>query len=85
MFILDIVSLFTNVPVNDVLVFLENKLTDFQEQLPLEVSKIISLVKLCVSTNYFSFQNEFYRQKIGCATGHSLMPDIRTIQDNLAY
>ena len=36
---LDIVSLFTNVPVNDVLEFLENKLVDFQDELPLPVPK----------------------------------------------
>ena len=34
---LDIVSLFTNVPVNDVLAFLENKLVDFQDDFPLPV------------------------------------------------
>lgn len=71
---LDVVSLFTNVPVEDVLLFLENKLSDFQDQLPLPVSKIIALVRLCVSTNYFSFQNEFYRQKFGCAMGGNLSP-----------
>ena len=36
---LDIVSLFTNVPVNDVLEFLENKLVDFQDELPLPAPK----------------------------------------------
>ena len=71
---LDVVSLFTNVPVDDVLTFLENKLSEYQEQFPLPVSKIVALVRLCVSTNYFSFQNEFYRQKFGCAMGGNLSP-----------
>ena len=71
---LDVVSLFTNVPVDDVLQFLENRLSAYQQELPLSVTKIIALVRLCVMSNYFSFHNEFYRQKFGCAMGSNLSP-----------
>ena len=74
MLCLDVVSLFTNVPADDVLAFLEIKLTDYQEQLPLTASKIISLVRLCSLTNYFAFQNELYRPKFGCAMRGNLSP-----------
>ena len=76
---LDIVSLFTNVPLNDVLAFLENKLVDFQDDFPLPVSKIIALIKLCVTNNVFSFDNEFYRQKNGCSMGSSLSPVLASL------
>ena len=76
---LDIVSLFTNVHVNDVLEFLENKLVDFQDDLPLPVPKIIALIKLCVTNNVFSFNGEFYRQKNGCSMGSSLSPVLATL------
>lgn len=76
---LDIVSLFTNVPVDDVLAFLENKLVDFQDEFPLQVSKIIALVKLCVTNNVFSFDNKFYRQRNGCSMGSSLSPVLASL------
>ena len=63
-----------NVPVNDVLDFLENKLVDYQDELPLPVPKLIALVKLCVTNNVFSFDNNYYRQKNGCSMGSSLSP-----------
>ena len=71
---LDVESLFTKVPVDDVLDFLKTKLLEYQDDLPLPVSKIVALIKLCVSSNYFSFQDEFYRQKFGCSMGSSLSP-----------
>ncbi|XP_076059401.1 uncharacterized protein LOC143036029 [Oratosquilla oratoria] len=48
---LDIVSLFTNVNTEDVLRFLEDKLHQHQQRLPISVSKIISLTRLCINTN----------------------------------
>ena len=32
------------------------------------------LVRLCINTNYFSFKEEFYRQKFGCSMGGNLSP-----------
>ena len=71
---LDVVSLFTNVNIEDVLSFLETKLHQYQDKLPIAASKIISLARLCVTTNVFSFKDVYYRQKYGCSMGSNLSP-----------
>lgn len=47
---LDVVSLFIQIPVDGLLSFLEERLLKFQDQLPLSVTKIVDLIRLCVST-----------------------------------
>ena len=71
---LDVDSLFTKVPVQDILQFLRDKLAPYSDHFPLALDKIIKLVELCVSNNVFSFGDSFYRQKFGCSMGSPLSP-----------
>ena len=65
----DVDSLFTKVPINDVLDFLASKLPSCDVDLGMPVSAFIELVKLCVSSNAFSFNDNFYMQRFGMGMG----------------
>ena len=71
---LDVESLFTKVPINDVLAFLSDKLEPYDDHFPLGLRKTIDLIKLCISNNVFSFNGNYYRQKFGCSMGNPLSP-----------
>ena len=71
---LDVESLFTKVPIDDVLSFLSDKLEPYEEHFTLGLRKTIELIKLCVSSNVFSFNGNYYRQKFGCSMGNPLSP-----------
>ena len=73
----DVVSLFTKVPVNDLLDFLKEELENYD--LPLSITKIIDLVRLCIIDCKFCFNDEFYVQKFGMAMGNPLSPDLSNI------
>ena len=76
---LDVESLFTKVPVNDVLNFLSNKLVPYADHFPLAIDKIMKLTELCVSNNVFTFNGKFYKQKFGCSMGSPLSPVISNL------
>ena len=71
---LDITSLFTNVPIEDVLNFLESKIDSNQISLPIPKTCFLELIKLCTNHNYFQFNEKFYRQKFGISMGSPLSP-----------
>ena len=68
----DVTSLFTKVPVDDLLDFLLPKLDDLD--LPVSNSVFIELIKLCVKDCKFTFNGEYYSQKFGMAMGNPLSP-----------
>ena len=68
----DVVSLFTKVPVDDLLDFLKDELENFD--MPISPSKILDLIKLCIKDCKFSFDSNFYKQKFGMAMGNPLSP-----------
>ena len=70
----DVVSLFTNVPLNKVFDFIRQKTEENVYQFDLEVGKICELIKLCVKDTYFTFNGIHYCQTYGVAMGSSLSP-----------
>ena len=70
----DVEALFTNVPLDDVLAFLQRKLTENNITLPVSVDSFMDLLRLCVCDNIFSFGDECYRQISGIAMGNCLSP-----------
>ena len=68
----DVTSLFTRVPVYDLLLFLEDELT--HHDLPLPVHTIIDMIKLCVVDAKFVCNGEYFSQKFGMAMGNPLSP-----------
>ena len=68
----DVVSLFTKVPVNDLLDYLAEVLDNYE--LPFCTDDMIELIKLCVCDSVFTFDGKFYTQKFGMAMGNPLSP-----------
>ena len=56
----DVNSLFTKVPIDDLLQFLSDKLHDIY--LPIANNIFISLIRLCIVDNTFTFNGCFYKQ-----------------------
>ena len=73
----DVKSLFTKVPVNDLLDFLVDELPKYN--FDLDSFKIIELIKLCILNCKFSFNDQFYEQIFGMAMGNPLSPLLANI------
>jgi hypothetical protein len=57
------VSLFTNVPVEEVLQIMRNRLStdsSFPERSPLQFEVVMELLDICLKTTYFQFHDKFY-------------------------
>jgi hypothetical protein len=69
------VSLFTNIPVEEVLQVLRNRLnTDlFFPRTPLQFEDIMGLLDICLTATYFQFEDKFYQQKEGMAMGNTYL------------
>jgi len=68
----DVVSLFTNTPINLALQFIRELLegdTKLHTRTRLTVEDIMDLFKFIVTTAYFSFRGVIYQQKFGAAMG----------------
>jgi hypothetical protein len=73
----DVVSLFTTVPVDDVLEFLRGQL--LQHALSLPISVILQLIRLCVVDTCFVFNDKYYKQKFGMQMGNCLSPVLANV------
>ena len=73
----DVVSLFTNVPIDEACEIIGDILKD-DDTLPgrtqMTSEEIVELTKLCLTSTYFKFQGKFYEQKEGQAMGSPLSP-----------
>ena len=82
----DVKSLFTNVPIDDVLIILMEKLQD-DETLILgdrttmdpSCTCICYLTELCLRSTYFAFQGQIFKQLKGTAMGSPLSPVVANI------
>ncbi|XP_076069970.1 uncharacterized protein LOC143041797 [Oratosquilla oratoria] len=70
----DITSLFTNVPIDDLIVYL----TETIDELSLQISPLvcIELIKLCIKDCKFEFHGEYYTQNFGMAMAIALAEPI---------
>jgi hypothetical protein len=76
---LDIVNLFTNIPLNYTLNIIKNKLEQDNNLIvrtKLPVHEIISLLNFCMHNNSFSFNGKYFKQKFGAPMGCNLSPII---------
>ena len=71
---LDVTALFTNVPLEYVLEKLKEQSDMGNISFPVPTEQFLELIRLCVSSTVFSFNNEGYRQKYGVAMGSPLSP-----------
>jgi hypothetical protein len=77
----DVVRLLTNVPVDEALQVIRNKLHNndtLVERSVLQVKAIVDLLEVCSRTTYFQV-DKFFQQKDGMAMGCSLSPIVSNI------
>ncbi|XP_072041861.1 uncharacterized protein [Amphiura filiformis] len=68
----DVVSLFTNTPIDKTLEIIRDRLTKdttLPERTRLNATDIMELLEFILTTTYFSFRGNIYRQKFGAAMG----------------
>ncbi len=73
----DVVSLFTNTPIQETLSIIKNRLiadTKLKQRTLLEVEDIMELTEFIATTTYFSFRGTLYKQKFGTAMGSPVSP-----------
>lgn len=78
----DVVSLFTNVPVDKTLTIVRHRLENdntLTERTNLNIGTILELLTICVKTTYFQYNNEYYQQDFGMAMGSPLSPFLSNI------
>ena len=73
----DVVSLFTNTPIEECLNIIRERLEkdeDLKNRTLLEVEDIMQLMKFILTTTYFTFRGTIYKQTFGAAMGSPLSP-----------
>jgi hypothetical protein len=78
----DVVSLFTNVPVDEALQVIINKLHNddtLVERSALQIEDVMELLEVCLRTTYFQVDDKFFQQKNGMAMGSSVSPIVSNI------
>jgi predicted GIY-YIG superfamily endonuclease len=75
----DITSLYTNVPINTTIEWLDEYYENNPSPIPIEKDTFFKLVKLCFSHSFFSFNKKFYRQKNGLTMGSPASPVIANL------
>ena len=78
----DIVSLYTNVPVDDALEVISALLKDddsLGDRTSIPASDICLLTEFCLRSTYFQFKNDFFEQVDGAAMGSPLSPVVANL------
>jgi hypothetical protein len=77
-----VVSLFTDVPVDEALEVIRDKLNNdgtLTELSALQVEAIMERLEVCLRTTYFKVDDKFFQQNDGMAMGSSLSPVVSNI------
>ena len=75
----DVTSLFTNVPVDESINVIRNKLQydeTLEDRTPLSPDRVAELLEVCLKSTYFSYNGNFYEQQERAALGS---PDSATV------
>ncbi len=78
----DVVSLFTNTPIDVALSIIRERLTcdpTLRKRTKLEVDDIMELLSFVLTTTYFQFRGKIYRQKFGVAMGSPVSPIVSNL------
>ncbi|XP_064121748.1 uncharacterized protein LOC135226235 [Macrobrachium nipponense] len=76
---LDVTALFTNVPLDYVITKLQEEHDQGNVTFPIPAEQFFSLIRLCVSSTVFQFNNQGFAQKEGVAMGSPLTPVLANI------
>ena len=78
----DVSALFTSIPINEAMPVIRSKLEDdptLPDRCSLDVLQLSTLLEMCLSSTYFTFQNELYKQKQGVAKGSLISPIVANL------
>ena len=78
----DVCALFTSIPVPKALQVIREKLEDnyhLRHNCVLAPQQLLELLELCLTSTYFSYNNEFYQQKQGAAMGSPVSPVVANL------
>ncbi|OXA42279.1 putative nicotine oxidoreductase [Folsomia candida] len=73
----DVTSLFTRVPIQETFIYIEKVLSEdksWKETTSLTKKDIMDLIKLCMTSNYFKWNGNFYQQIEGAPMGSPISP-----------
>jgi len=76
---LDVISLFTNIPLNLAIDSVSNRWCHISEGTLIPKNEFLKALKLILESTYFKFNNKIYKQKFGTPMGSPLSPIIAEI------
>uniref|UniRef100_A0A1B0CGI0 Reverse transcriptase domain-containing protein n=1 Tax=Lutzomyia longipalpis TaxID=7200 RepID=A0A1B0CGI0_LUTLO len=76
---LDVISLFTNIPVRFALEEVERRFHEIEGHTKIEKKDFMRMLDLCLTTGYFSYNDEIYLQLDGVAMGSPISPIIADV------
>ncbi|XP_034950706.1 uncharacterized protein [Chelonus insularis] len=76
---MDVVSLFTNIPLKLVVKGIESRWNIIKHHTGIPMKQFIEAIKLCFNSSAFVFNGEFYQQVYGAAMGSPLSPIVAEI------
>ncbi|XP_011868003.1 PREDICTED: uncharacterized protein LOC105562081, partial [Vollenhovia emeryi] len=76
---LDVISLFTNVPLDSVIHSLKNRWNSISGHTPLTCEEFLIGIRLVLNSTYFKFNNQVYKQIFGTPMGSPLSPIVASI------
>lgn len=74
MFSFDVVSLFTNAPVNKIMNILEKRWDEIAALTNLDKQEFMEMIEICTTNSYFAFNNQCYKQCYGTPMGAPISP-----------
>ena len=78
----DVTSLFTQVPINEAIKIVKEKLNSdesLQERTSIPVPQLVELIELCLRSTYFQFRDEYREQTDSAAKGLPLSPAVANL------
>ncbi|XP_071476499.1 uncharacterized protein [Diadema antillarum] len=78
----DVSALFTSIPPAEAIQVVKKNLendSQLKDRTKLSVDQIVESVSVCLNTTYFSFQDQHYIQKHGCAMGSPISPIVANL------